>query len=525
LPNGSMGPSWSQRWLWLTFAFVPSSLILGVTTYVSTDVAAVPLLWVIPLALYLLSFILVFAKKPIVMPARAARIHCLFTLVLSVAVIVDATRPSWLLIPTHFLNFLLAALFCHGTLARNRPAASHLTEFYFWISLGGMLGGVFNVFIAPLVCARVLEYPAVLVVSCLLLQTRNRNADTSKALIADAGTALVVGLLTLGLVLGGQAVDVAAGPLGTLLMFGMPALMAYRYASRPRRFALCVLGILLASGSYSGMPGKVLHTERNFFGTLRVAQAASGRFRSFLHGTTLHGKQSLSFPNVCKPLGYYSPDGPVGDVFREFAPRHAVADVAVLGLGIGSLACYATHEQRWVFYEINPAVQSVARDSGYFSLLRLSPAKHVEIIVGDARLKLKQSPAGQFGLIVVDAFSSDSIPTHLYTNEALQLYMSKLEDNGLIAFHVTNRFLNLKPVLAGIAALHGWTIRGTSDDALGAQAEEAGRDPSEWVVIARRPADLGSLAQSPTWGDLSRLARRQVWTDDYTNIVGLFRWQ
>jgi hypothetical protein len=199
--------------------------------------------------------------------------------------------------------------------------------------------------------------------------------------------------------------------------------------------------------------------------------------------------------------------------------------VAVLGLGIGSTACFASPGQRWVFFEINPAVRAVAQDSGYFSLLRLSPARQIEVVLGDARLKLRRSPRGQFGLIVVDVFSSDAIPTHLYTREALKLYMSRLQEHGFVAFHVSNRFLDIKPVLAGIAVAHGWVIRGRDDATPDASARESGTDPSDWVVMARQLEDLGGLASDLRWIDLSRLPNRQIWTDDYTNIVRLFKWQ
>ena len=523
--TGFPTPTLRTTVLWVVCAFVPSSLILGLTTYISTDVAAVPLMWVVPLALYLLSFVLVFGKKPVTLSARTRRLHGLFTLALTVALITDATQPGWVLIPIHFVNFLLAALLCHGTLASERPAPPYLTQFYFWISFGGVLGGAFNVFVAPFVFTRVFEYPVMLAASYLLLQLRQQEPRPARARMTDAGLASLIGLLTLGLVLSGQSLSIEPGRAGTLLMFGIPAIAAYRWVSKPARFGLSVLAILLASSAYIGMQGKVLYTERNFFGTLRVAEETGGRVRSLTLGTTIHGKQSLSSMSQCTPLGYFSAAGPAGDVFRELRASLQSSDVAVLGLGIGSTACFASPGQRWVFFEINPAVRAVAQDSGYFSLLRLSPARQIEVVLGDARLKLRRSPQGQFGLIVVDVFSSDAIPTHLYTREALKLYMSRLQEHGFVAFHVSNRFLDIKPVLAGIAVAHGWVIRGRDDATPDASARESGTDPSDWVVMARQLEDLGGLASDLRWIDLSRLPNRQIWTDDYTNIVRLFKWQ
>jgi SAM-dependent methyltransferase len=274
---------------------------------------------------------------------------------------------------------------------------------------------------------------------------------------------------------------------------------------------------------YVGTHGRALLTERNFFGVLRVTEDSKGQYHQLVHGNTLHGRQSLDPAREIEPLAYYHRSGPIGQVFEMFDARmgESPADVAVIGLGAGSLACYATPTQDWTYYEIDPAVERIARDTNCFTFLKLSRAKNLDIILGDARLRLKEAPDHRYNLLVVDAFSSDSIPVHLATSGAFQLYLQKLADNGLLAFHISNRRLDLEPVMgnlaqnAGLATLYCLDLLGGP----------AGKEASEWVVMAHRPQELQALLSDHRWKPLPPRPGARVWTDDFSNIISVLKWR
>jgi hypothetical protein len=514
--------SWPQKLRWITLAFVPSSLMLGVTTYLSTDVAAFPLLWVVPLAIYLVTFILVFARRPLWPAPWTGRLVCLLAAVLTVSFIIEANHPIWLMIALHLLMFTAAAMLCHGELARTRPATAGLTQFYLCLSVGGVLGGAFNALVAPLVFRTLLEYPLVMIAACLV-----RPGATAGATVdgRDLAWAAGIGLGTAAVILAWPAAGIAAGPLGALVMFAPPVLLAYRFVQRPARFALSLLAVLLAGGLYVGPHGRALLVERNFFGVLRVTVDADGRFRQLVHGHTLHGRQSLEAARRNQPLAYYHREGPLGDVFEMFETATTPRAVGVVGLGTGGMAAYAAPDQDWRFYEIDPAVERIARDCRYFTFLADSRARSLEVALGDARLRLREAAAGRYGLLVLDAFSSDSVPLHLLTREALELYMDKLHPDGLLAFHLTNRRANLKPVLANLAHDAGLVCLGRDDMELSAADWAAGKEQSQWIVIARRAGALASLAADPRWSPPSTDPRVGVWTDDFSNILSVLVWR
>jgi hypothetical protein len=294
--------------------------------------------------------------------------------------------------------------------------------------------------------------------------------------------------------------------------------------SQPIRFSLC-LGALLLAGSfvYIGPRGRALLTERNFFGVLRVTEDSEGKYHQLVHGNTLHGRQSLDPARETEPLAYYSRSGPIGQVFEMFDARigESPADIAVIGLGAGSLACYATHFQNWTFYEIDPAVERIARDTNCFTFLKLSPARSLNIVLGDARLRIKEAPDHGYSLLVVDAFSSDSIPIHLATSEAFQLYLRKLANNGFLVFHISNRRLDLEPVMGNLAQNAG-LVALYCKDLLGGPP---GKEASEWVVMAHRTQDLQPLLPDHRWKSLASQPGTRVWTDDFSNIISVLKWR
>lgn len=513
-----------RRLRWVFLAALPSSLMLGVTTYLTTDVAPVPLLWVLPLALYLLTFILVFARRPVYPPWWMGRVLCLPATVLTITFLVEATEPAWLFVLLNLLAFFTAAMICHGELAKDRPPNEYLTEFYLCLSLGGVLGGLFNVLVAPLVFKIVLEYPLAIILACSMRPTRGTSSQSQPGYGKDLVWALGIGVLTAALIATTQSLGINPGKLTTLWIFGVPALLSYRFVKQPIRFSLC-LGAMLVAGAagYVGARGRVLQTERNFFGVLRVTEDAQGKYHQLIHGNTLHGRQSLDPAHQTEPLAYYHRSGPMGRVFDMFQTRMAEspAAVAVIGLGAGSLACYATPAQDWTFYEIDPAVERIARDTQYFTFLKLSPAKTLNIILGDARLRLKEAPDHRYSLIVVDAFSSDSIPVHLATREAFHLYLEKLTERGILVFHISNRRLDLDPVMANLAHDAGLVGLDWEDLSPG----PAGKEASEWVVMTQRLEDLQPLLATHRWKPLIPQPSARVWTDDFSNLLSVLKWE
>jgi hypothetical protein len=515
-----------RPWLWILLAFIPSSLMLGVTTYVTTDIAPVPLFWVIPLALYLLTFILVFSKKP-VSPNFAARALPFSVTLVALVMIAELGRAGWLLVLVHLGAFFLAAMVCHGALAGMRPPAARLTEFYLCMSVGGALGGIFNALVAPVIFRRLYEYPLVLVLACLARAAV--GADAEKAIGGGANekrldwlVPLGVGAFTALFIVGVRSFG--ADPIG--LMFGPAFLFNYSTLHRPVRFALGILAIFLASSLHPGNAGRVLHAERGFFGVVVVSRHPNGRFNQIVHGDTVHGRQAIDPAHRDEPLVYYSRSGPAGQILGEFNASPRTPEVGVIGLGAGSLAAYAQPGQKWTFYEIDPIVVRFAMDPQYFSFLHDAfPDGHdLQIVLGDGRVKLKSAPDASYGLLVLDAFSSDAIPMHLVTEQALALFLQKLAPRGLIALHVSNRFLNLYPVWGDLARNAGLVALARRDMKVSPQEEEDGKLASEWIVMARDEEALGSLAKDERWIRFNGREGRRIWTDDYSNLLGVFRW-
>jgi hypothetical protein len=515
-----------RRARWLALAFVPASLMLGVTTYLSTDIATIPLLWVVPLALYLLTFILAFARRQRIPLRLLHRTLPLGILLLTICILsADMQPPIWLLVPLHLLTFFGAGLFCHGELARDRPEPAHLTEFYLWLAAGGVLGGLFNALVAPLVFNRVVEYPLALVMLCLLRPGPTKARSGRFGAWLDWGLPLGLGGLTAALILGLQTRGLEPAQLRVGLIFGVPAALCYTFVDRPLRFALGVTALLLAGLLYTGAHGKPLHTERSFFGVLRVTVDATGAFRQLVHGNTVHGRQRIDEAGPPVPRSYYHRDGPIGRLFAalpKMNPRFTEAHIGVVGLGVGSLAAYAEPGQLWTFYEIDPAVKRLASNPAYFTFLARSRAGKLDVVLGDARLRLEDAADHSFDLLVLDAFSSDAVPVHLLTREAMQLYRNKLASGGLMAFHISNRYLDLKPVLGSLAADAGWSARVRED--LGGLDKESGKDPSIWVVMAESEGELKLLSRY-LWEPLPGQNGVAVWRDDFSNLLGVFKWR
>jgi len=513
-------PRFRQRLSWVALAFVPSSLLLGVTTYLSADVAAVPLLWVIPLALYLLTFVLAFSKRgtlPLLGMGRAMRL-----VIVVLVVVICLGTVQVIFIPLHLLMFFLAAMVCHGELARRRPSVRHLTEFYLAISVGGVLGGVFNALVAPVVFDRVVEYPLAITLACLALPgvASGPGPRGLKARTLDFALPLALGIIVLAarLRLGDQpALAWSPGDIKMKVLYGLGGVACFTFAERPLRFALGIAA-LLATGMLMSH-GQVLLRERSFFGTIRVIRAEPGPYHQLIHGNTLHGQQSLDPARGREPLTYYHRTGPIGQVFDVYDTRADRLNVAIVGLGTGSLAAYARPGQRWTFYEIDPSVARIANNPAYFTFLRDCRASAWEVVLGDARLRLRAAPEHDYGLIVLDAFSSDAVPVHLLTREAIDLYRSKLAPDGIIAFNISNRYLDLTSVVGALARAQGLVCRVRQDLQLSPDDQRIGKSSSIWAIMANHEAALGPLAEHPAWV-VPRASRREAaWMDDFSSIL------
>jgi SAM-dependent methyltransferase len=503
---------------WVALAFVPSSLMQSVTTYLSTDVAAAPLLWIIPLSLYLITFILAFARRQFLPPDLARLLMAILVPGLALILATHETQPLLALLPLHLVTFFIVALVLHDELARDRPPARQLTQFYLLVSLGGVLGGVFNALLAPVIFSTIVEYPLTLVLACLLMPARDAEKPTGTTIALDVAFAVLLGVVTLLLSTIATIRGVAFTREGQALTYTLPALACILLARRPLRFGMSIGAVLLMGTLIGADQDVVHHTERSFFGVSRVKTGSAG-YRQFFHGDTLHGLQDPRRPHL--PVSYYHPTGPMGQVMGAQLER-GIRRVAIVGLGAGAISAYAQPGQEWVFYEIDPTVLKIARDLPYFTYLRDCPAQW-RVELGDARISLAAA-RDQFDFIVMDAYSSDAIPVHLITREALQLYLQRLAPGGVIAFHVSNRHLDLEPVVAELALDAGLVALVRSEAYVEAKEYADGKTPSQWMVVARRKEDFGRLNTLKSWGTPRRRPGLGVWTDDYSSILKVFLW-
>jgi SAM-dependent methyltransferase len=686
-----------RRLRWVALAFVPSSLMLGVTTYMTTDIAAIPLLWVLPLGLYLLSFILVFSRLPAGVHRLMVVLLPLVVMLLVFLMISEFPLRIWLKIGVHLVALFVVAMVCHGELARDRPPTRYLTGFYLWMSLGGVLGGLFNSLLAPLIFTGLAEYPLALVLACLLTPTlvEERKARPSSlrgtwlmGFFAGAGIAMLLpGLgyahLTFDALDGPDGLWLVAAPLAALVIVGalawadrqgraarwldlglpaalavmaiglyfslgrmvlnrglvlffnelhnelvdwlpsrlvklldldpvdvfvlfvfiLPVVLCSLFMTRPLRFGLGIGALLWANTFCALLDSDALLRDRSFFGTLRVAD--SGDFRRLEHGTTLHGEQRVRWDWTVaadavdtlaatdplaavalaaawqdtwlhpgrEPQTYFHRTGPIGQMFEAYQDRFAGRHIGVTGLGCGTLASYGQAGQKLTYYEIDPLVQRIALDPLYFTYVRDAQERgvQVDVVLGDARLRLEERARSgspdKFVLLIMDAFSSDAIPLHLITREALAVYLDNLAPDGLLVFNISNRYLDLEPVLGNLAATAGLAgvIQSDSDNRI------PGKASSTWVVLARQESVLDRLLHEGRWekwqSQRDWSSRREamrmlsalpdagggmpahaavyltlleqvrapwrrlktnpevgVWTDDYSNLLRVFDW-
>jgi SAM-dependent methyltransferase len=630
--------SWGRRGVWVLLAAVPSSLMIGVTQHIATDLASVPLLWVIPLFLYLMTFTLAFSPR-VPMPRWALSwLTLIFVLVDGMIIMTGLHKPLVLIVSIHLVTFVLAALMCHRRLADDRPGTARLTEFFFWIAVGGVVGGVFNGLVAPLAFTLVYEYPVALA-ACLLLRPGRTGGSVIASLdswrgrasaFAEGRVGIAVAFFAAAAALGivwGVGTAVKAAGADQVYVEGSRAVAAVGFCGvlavlvrRPIVVALPFLAAVVAGQTLGkrSWGDATIALERSFFGVHHVYVTSARRddgtvdptkpvVHKLLHGTTLHGAQLFGpmermrndgtrfvMESRVFPTTYYHQRGPVGDIFRhagntparraalesvtagflEAARGSTLSDagnpmmaagmiagwpaaaqrvgdagrvgspvtrVAVVGLGGGGIATYAKPGDHYTFYEIDPVVRDLATDPKVFSFVADARERgaRVDIVLGDGRLSLAAEPDGTFGLIILDAFSSDSIPVHLLTREALEKYFSKLRPDGVIAFHVSNRYFDLTPVLYGHAKELGTTAYISEANATKDEASPRGVTPSRenvefmsassWVVFGKDRAVLANFAgDTPWWGPLqpgkgTRGGPIPEWTDDFSDVLSVFR--
>jgi hypothetical protein len=518
---------WIDRARWVALAAIPSSLMLGVTTYVTTDVGSAPFLWVAPLALYLATFIIAFQARPFISPRVALLIQAP-AVILACAL----ARPMPLAflqgLGIHFVCFFFTALICHQALVASRPGSDRLTDFYLCLSVGGVVGGAFNAFLAPVLFSTVVEYPAALVLACLARPWGPRAAVQGWRWVAVAACFLLVAAAVVVSHPPLRGLDAWVSRLGTSRVFwvlfgliGAAGVIAFRLRDRAWGFALAVLAVAVGGG-WAGDRVDEIRDWRGFYGVLTESRlnvpALGGEVHMLAHGTTLHGAQALSPAFRCQPLLYYAHETPIGQVFDAEEARKSALVVGAVGLGTGSVAAYDRAGDHFTFFEIDPLVERVASDPANFSYLSGCARGRLDYVLGDARLTLGRQPPGKFDVLLIDAFSSDSVPAHLLTVEAARLYLSRIKPDGVVILHLSNRNLDLVGPAQAVALAAGGEARFQSHAAI------PGR-PQMWesaeaaLIMARSPAGLAPFAADPRWRPADAGGVRP-WTDDYTDLFG-----
>jgi hypothetical protein len=522
-------PAWRERFAWILLASIPSGLILSTTLHLTTDIGAMPLLWVLPLGVYLLSFTIAFAanRRPAKAIARTAPLILLFA---ACGLFVEVKSFALLFGMVAIVNLFTVSVALHKQLFERRPDPQHLTLFYLMMSVGGVIGGIFCALVAPMIFDWTYEHVLLLVAAAFLMTTpslfdrfaRLWNGDGTARRLTYIGAVLVVLLAVAGKGILGlpESKDVS--------YYAGFAIIAVAIAAIGNRllFAVSVAALMTCVGGWerlelSAEPGKM---TRSFFGVYSVHDKPGKR--SLAHGTTMHGVQNLGSPERERmATTYYAPQSGVG-LAMTAAPRlfGAGARVGIVGLGAGTLACYARPGQSWIFYEIDPVDIAIARDPKRFTFLsRCLPG--VPVALGDARLTLERAPAKSADLLVIDAFSSDSIPIHLLTREAFAVYRRHLSERGLLLVHISNRFLDLKPVAAAAAA-EGWQARLRHYRPNKSQAAD-NHSSSVWIAMSPSAETLAQLtsASGEKWQPIRPRSGFVPWTDDHATLLPLIRWR
>lgn len=510
----------AQKMRWFIYSFVPASLMLSLIVHIATDIASVPLLWVAVLAIYLLTFVLVFSDR-LQLNTRTMAEGLAFCILL--VLVVDfwgAFSNSWIDIAFQVLLFFAASMVFHHELSKNKPAPGQAAQYYMYIALGGAAASILNGIVAPTWFNDVYEYNAMLLFAALLLPVGyayGRKSITPHDILLP----LILGLALYAILLFGMQ-NAPAGKSLIVLKFVIGIGFIYMLAqwrTNPPRFAAGLLAMMLVGHAAYSSGNIVLAQERNFFGVLKAITDVNGR-HMLMHGTTLHGAQHLNTDQELWPQTYYTYEGPLGQIMAEFQDDFSEYPIAAAGLGAGSVACYAKkneqgESQKIVFYEINPDVEKLARNTEYFTYLEKCPA---EVVIGDARLSLEQVPDHHYGILILDTFSSDSIPLHMITAEAMEVYKRKIVEGGIIAIHISSRFFDLAPVVAAIAEVNGLHAVGLRQDKSNVGTKKSvSWWPSQWIMVTEDGEKIERLLRKSNWKK-PEATPDSLWTDNYSSL-------
>ena len=507
--------SWRDRFAWAALGFIPSGLLIAVTLHIATDVASGPYIWIVPLALYLLTYVFAFSDNS---PARIMLALQPVTIAVLVVLFLWTNKIDWVLSLTgHLAAFFVAAMVCQTQLYKRRPAQEALTQFYAWMSLGGVLGGMFAGLAAPLLFSSVLEYPLLVLASLLvrpdLWRTPVSQWKRDVILVAIVGGVVAAALL------------MAASPvvIFVLAVMALALVLAFQGKAPARLVGFAAL-LLLATHFYH--PGQsVVLQQRSFYGVYKVVDVPSGKFRVLFHGTVGHGGEQIRddqgrpFRGRPQPLTYYYPGGPFDTAIQAVRARAGgrLDRVALVGLGMGSLSCARKPGEGWTFYELDPMSAAIARDSSLFRSMSVS-APGAPVVLGDGRLTLRNAKPG-IDLLLLDTFSSDAVPVHMLTRDAFALYKARLGPNGAIAINISNKNMELADAVAASAAANGMVTAIKVDRTLAAPSSDTLHFPAKIAVVAQSPAALEALKLGPDWQVLRPGPDVAVWTDDYSSVL------
>jgi hypothetical protein len=525
LPNtkgdraGDAAPTRRDALIWIGLAAVPSAFLVAVTAHISTDVAAVPLLWVVPLALYLLTFVLVFQTKRLIPHEWFVTIQPALIALLIALLIFSEFNSILIMIGANLAAFFVTAMVAHGELARRRPAARHLTEFYLWLSVGGVIGGIFAGLIAPHIFNWVIEYP-LLMIAGLLCRPGLVFPKVRQDWLPFVGVLALLAIAVIYIRTGGT-LDATAfrGMIGAALVIAL--IFLARETLKLAGIFACLLVLIYAYQN----DGANARTVRSFFGVHKIYELTYGvtAIRVLMHGTTIHGAQLTAGPGSRREDGkpatvtYFGPQSPMAQTFDATkANKGGPIRVAVVGLGAGTVACFLRPEDKLDFYEIDQAVVRIAFNPRIFEFVS-SCKPDARVVLGDARLTLEDALDGSYDLIVMDAFTSDAIPVHLMTREAMALYLRKLAPGGMVVSHVMNRHMELASVVAGVAAANGLVTRTMYSGTVDSEQYLFG---SSVAAVARKEEDFGALLKGGNWRTEAPDPEQWIWTDDYSNIFG-----
>jgi hypothetical protein len=517
-------PNIKDAAIWAALAAVPAGLMIAVTAHISTDIAAAPLLWVIPLALYLLSYVLVFQTKRLIPHEFFVAVQPFLLALLIATFAVDLALNILVVFAIHIAAFFVTCMVCHGELARRRPAARYLTAFYLWMAVGGVAGGIAAGMVAPRLFNWVAEYPLLIVAAVLCRPGLGIKEDREARFLWLAILAALVLLAVPRFVFGYDFQHNSYG--GVVIVLLAVGLVL---SSDALRFAALVALTFMFIRVYD-VEAIGRTSIRSFFGVHKILDTPGSQYRVLMHGTTIHGAQKIRdadgkpIAGRPEPITYYTSNSGIGQAIKAArGQKGGPIQVAAVGLGTGSIACLTEDGDTLNFYEIDHSVVQISREENYFTFVA-NCAPDAKVTMGDARLTLADASDGQYDIIVVDAFSSDAIPIHLLTKEAMEIYLQKAAPNGLIVLHVSNRHLELSSVVAGIANANGAITRvivsGAGDNDEEEYSDSTYRYSTNVAVVGRNDQAFGPLATSESWEVKEPDPAQRVWTDDYSNVIG-----